>query len=527
MKRTACLLAAVTLAITTTPAAAHAEPRTLPMAGADLVSIRLDGDVLSLRVRDAAQAHRDEPGHDPADVTLGAGDGVAGTLPDRPEFGFLGTPGTPVWVLGGAGGGFPFWDTTPIPRGRLTGDKVTLRLRAVTGPGRFHAYTVSSLGSPSRVLGSTEDAPQTTTLPVGTRASAALWAFDAAGSYRVTLDAVTGSHTTSATYHVQVPEILPTPGARPAPVAPPAPAPASASAVLRAPIGTAPAETHRAPEAPAAPKAAARAAAAPATGRKIFADGHVDMGPQLDGNTWRIRIRDDTGNPPVWRELSDVVLHAVDKAKIKVPSGADYTFLGPAGSDVWLLPQAQQPGIVWPGWNTQDPSVVSGTNGNVTWRLTTVSGPGAVKLFLTGSFGKPDVLFDSATRLPQQMTIPPNTHAHGNWAFTKPGVYRLGVQMTGTTKAGRSVTDSRTLNIAVGPVDPKTAFGNGPNGDGSSGGGTSGDGTEAGALARTGSDWVIRAALAGLLLVAVGVLLVTAARRRARPVIRSRALLNR
>jgi putative ABC transporter-associated repeat protein len=161
----------------------------------------------------------------------------------------------------------------------------------------------------------------------------------------------------------------------------------------------------------------------------------------------------------------------VDKAKIKVPSGSDYTFLGPAGSDVWLLPQAQQSGIVWPGWNTQDPSVVNGTNGNVTWRLTSVNGPGEYKLFLTGSFGKPEVLFDSAKSLPQQMAIPPNTHAHGNWAFTKPGVYRLGVQMTATTKAGRSVTDTRTLNVAVGPVDPNTAFPSGSSGGGGDSGG--------------------------------------------------------
>lgn len=503
MKRTAGLLAAIALAIATTPAAAHAEPQPLPVAGADLVSIRLDGDALSLRVRDAGQARRGEPGRDPSEVRLG--DGSAGTVPDRAEFGFLGAPGTPIWVLAGAGGGFPLWDTTAIPRGRLAGETVTLRLREVQGPGRFHAYTVSSFGVPTPLLGTTDGAPRTMTLPTGTRTGAALWAFDAPGSYRVSLDASAGPLTTAATYQIEVPEITPVaPGkAAPAPRAQPAPATSP------------PADTLEAPEAPAVPKVAARAATTPASGRKVFADGHVDMGPQLTGNTWRIRIRDDTGSPPVWRELSDVVLHAVDKAKIKVPSGADYAFLGPAGSDVWLLPQAQQSGIVWPGWNTQDPSVVGGTRGNVTWRLTTVDGPGEFKLFLTGSFGKPDVLFDSAKNLPQQMSIPPNTHAHGNWAFTKSGVYRLGVQMTATTTAGKSVTDTRTLNVAVGPVDPNTAFGSGSSGGGGdNGGGSSGGGS----LARTGSSWVIPAVTGGVLLLVVGTGLVLAARRRHRPV---------
>jgi surface-anchored protein len=504
MKRTAGLLAAITLAIATAPAAAHAEPPPLPVAGADLVSIRLDGDALSMRVRDAGQARRGEPGQAPGDVRLDAAGGSAGTVPDRAEFAFLGTAGKPIWVLAAAGGGFPFWDTTAIPAGRVDGDTVTLRLREVEGPGRFHAYTVSSFGAPTPLLGTTEGAPPSMTLPTGARTGAALWAFDTAGSYRVTLEASAGQLTTQATYQVEVPTISP---ARAAPI--------PRAAVAPPPVTTPPADILQAPKAPAVPKIAARAAAAPATGRKVFADGHVDMGPQLDGNTWRIRIRDDTGSPPVWRELSDVVIHAVDKAKIKVPSGTDYAFLGPAGSDVWLLPQAQQSGIVWPGWNTQDPSVVNGVNGDVTWRLTSVNGPGGFKLFLTGSFGKPNVLFDSAKALPQQMRIPPNTHAHGNWAFTKPGVYRLGVQMTATTKAGKSVTDSRTLNVAVGPVDPNTAFGGGSSGGGDNGGGSSG-GSNGGGLAGTGSNWVIPTAAGGVLLLIVGTGLVLVTRRRRR-----------
>jgi surface-anchored protein len=501
MKRIAGLLAAITLAIVTTPAAAHAVPPTVPVAGADLVSVHLAGDVLSLRVRDGGQARRGEPGHEPGDVTLGPGGGSAGTVPERGGFGFLGRPGTPIWVLGGAGGGFPFWDTTAIAAGRAGGDTVTVRLREVHGPGRFHAYTLTSFGVPTALLGTGAGAPRDMTLPAGARTSAALWAFDAPGSYRVSLEASArhggGQLTAEATYHVEVPTISP----GPPPAVPPA-------ALAAPPTTPPPADDLQAPKAPAVPKIAARAAATPATGRKVFADGHVDMGPQLDGNAWRIRIRDDTGSPPVWRELSDVVLHAVDKAKIKVPSGSHYAFLGPAGSDVWLLPQAQRPGIVWPGWNTQDPSVVGGTRGDVTWRLTKVDGPGQVKLFLTGSFGKPDVLFDSAKALPQQMGIPPNTHAHGNWAFTKPGVYHLGVRMTGTTKAGKSLTDTRTLNVAVGPVDPNTAFGNGSSGGGSSGGASNG-----GALARTGSDWVIPAVEGGVLLLVLGAGLVLATRR--------------
>jgi surface-anchored protein len=520
MKRTAGLLAAFTLAIVTTPAVAHAEPSPLAVGGADLVSVRLDGDALSLRVRDAAQARRGEPGRAPSDIALGGAGGSAGRVPDRSGFGFLGAPGTPVWVLADGAGAFPFWDTTAIPARRIADENVTLRLRGVEGPGSFHAYTLSSIGVPTPLLGSTDGAPRSMTLPAGRRGSAALWAFDTPGTYRVTIEASARAGgkqlATDATYEIAVPAINP---------APDAPVPHAAVAPPEAPAGVAgaarPAPTPDpagATEAQAAPMVAPHAATTtPASGRKVFADGHVDMGPQLSGSTWRVRIRDDTGSPPVWRELSDVVIHAVDKAKIKVPAGADYAFLGPADSDVWLLPQAQQSGIVWPGWNTQDPSVVNGIRGNVTWKITSVDGPGAFKLFLTGSFGKPQVIFDSGKSLPQQTDIPPNTHAHGNWAFTKQGVYRIGVQMSGTTTAGAAVTDARTLNIAVGAVDPNTAFpaggGNGNGGNGDGGGNGNGNG---GNLPKTGTSWLVPTISTGAVLVVVGAGLIVVTRRRGR-----------
>jgi putative ABC transporter-associated repeat protein len=244
------------------------------------------------------------------------------------------------------------------------------------------------------------------------------------------------------------------------------------------------------------------------------------MGPQLSGNTWTIRIKDDRSSPAVWRELADVVLQVKDMAKMTVPAGAD--FLGKQGDPVWLLPQSQQSGVVWPGWNTQHESVVSGVKGNVTWTLKGVDGPGRFALFLTGSFGKADVLFDSAKAFPQKLSIPLNTHAHGNWAFSKPGLYRLAVQMSGTTTGGKAVTDTKTLTIAVGDsTDPNSGFGpGGGSGSGSDdadgGGNGDGGGKQAGGglLPRTGAGWVLSAGAAGLTLVAVGALLVMLTRRR-------------
>ena len=508
MKRTAAvLMCAVGVTALCGPIPAQAEPGTLSVAGADLVSVRLESDGLALNARDAGQIRAGHPGTDPSRITLDAGDGFTGKVPDRDEFSFLGPSGTPIWVLA-ADGDFPAFDATGIPTGRLAGDTLTVNLLGVDGPGRFHAYAQSGLGAVDLLLSSTVADATSTVLHAGQRRGGVLWAFDTPGSYRVELGVTArepgGRELRDATtFRVEVPPINPG-----GPVDPPASQPPP-TAFQRAD------ETMGAPLAVphvAAPKAAAPAPkVAPASGRKVIADGHVDMGPQLDGGSWTVRLRDDTASPAVWRSLSDVVLHVVDKAKIKVPAGSDYAFLGPAGSDVWMLPQAQQAGMVWPGWNTQDPSVVNGTKGPVTWRLTSVSGPGQFKLFLTGSFGRPDVLFDSGRKLPQQLSVAPNTHAHGSWAFTRSGIYHLGVEMAGTTKDGKALVDRRTLNVAVGSVDPNRAFG-APTGD--QGGNGSGDGGQGGRLAQTGSSLPIIATVAGGVSLVTGVLLVYVARRR-------------
>ncbi|MGA4687237.1 TIGR03773 family transporter-associated surface protein [Micromonospora sp. AB353] len=508
MRAGAASLAAVVLALAPAATPASAEPAAVTSAGADLVSVGLDGDAMSLRFRRDARA----AGHDPAEVVLGPDGGLAGRVPDGPAFAFLGRAGHPVWALSAGDTGFPALDTTGVRPGAVADDRVTLALRSVDGPGTFTAYTLSGLGAATPLFGNGPGVPDSTRLPAGTRTGGVVWAFDATGDYRLTLTVSAvlrsgGTARAEATYRVKVPTIAPAGQSAPAPLEPAAGALAApkAAAAVPKPAAAAP-----------KPAAAPRAASAPATGRQVISDGHVDMGPQLNGDSWTIRIKDDRSSPPVWRETADVVLHAKDKARITVPAGAD--FLGKQGDTVWLLPQTQQAGLVWPGWNTQHESVVSGVKGNVTWTLKGVDGPGRFALFLTGSFGSENVLFDSTKPFPQKLDIPLNTHTHGNWAFGKPGLYRLAVQMSGTTTAGRAVSATKTLTIAVGDsTDPNTGFASGA-GTGSGGGGNGDGGADpgdGGPLPRTGAGWVLPAVAVGVLLVAIGALLMLLARRRA------------
>ncbi|MFD6680047.1 TIGR03773 family transporter-associated surface protein [Micromonospora parva] len=520
MRAGAAGVASVVLAMALGGAPAAAEPAVVTAAGADLVSVALDGDSMSLRLRDAAQVSSDAAGHDPAEVVLGPAGGLAGRVPAGKGFAFLGSPGQAVWSLSAGDSGFPALDTTGVRPGVVTDETVALTVRSVEGPGTFTAYSLSGLGTANPLFGSGPGLKRTAQLPVATRTGGVVWAFDAAGDYRLTL---TGSATlrsgrkvsADATYRVRVPVISPGEQVPPPAPAEPATRPGGQSAARALAAPPAASKAAATPKSVAAPStAAAKAAGTTATGaRQVIADGHVDMGPHLSGDTWTIRIKDDRTSPPVWRETTDVVLQVKDNAKITVPAGAD--FLGKQGDAAWLLPQSQQAGIIWPGWNTQHESVVSRVKGNVTWTLKGVDGPGRFALFLTGSFGKADVLFDSAKAFPQQLSVPLNTHAHGNWAFSKPGLYRLVVQMSGTTSAGKAVTDTKTLTIAVGDsTDPNSGFGSGSGADGDKngdGGAAQGGG---GPLPRTGAGWVLTAGAVGIVFVAVGVLLVVSGRRR-------------
>ncbi|QOC92501.1 TIGR03773 family transporter-associated surface protein [Micromonospora craniellae] len=515
-RRAAAFVAALALAglaIAPMPAAAApdaaANPTEVRPAGADLVSVALDDGDLELRMREAhfpRATTRSDTTKDPSTVVIGPQDGRAVRVPDHPAFRFLGEPGRGMWALTAGDTDFSYVDTTGVRRGAVQGDTVELSVAAVEGPGDFAAYTLGGLGAPSPVFGTVEGMPRGSKVPAATRTGGLVWLFAAAGDYQVTV-AATATTTngeevsTDAVYRVQVPPFE-------APKAAPAAAPAPASTPLAARALPAPEAAQNGQPSTslrAAPQVAPNQSATPPapeartanSGRVVIDDGHVDMGPQLDGDDLTIRLKDDTVTPIQWRNLADVVLHAKDNAKTEVPAGAD--FLGSPGDTVWLLPQAQQAGVVWPGWNTQHPSVISGTRGAVNWTFKGITGPGTFVLFLTGSFGSSEVLFNSADSLPQRLDIPANTHAHGNWAFSEPGIYRLAFEMSATTTAGKKVTDTKTLVVAVGDsTDPNTGFGPGSGNGGDDSGGGSGNGK----LPQTGSS--IRLPAFGLGLVVVG-----------------------
>lgn len=190
----------------------------------------------------------------------------------------------------------------------------------------------------------------------------------------------------------------------------------------------------------------------------VRSEGHIDLGPKVVEGGLVFAARDDTESTPVWRHLDDLVLQVGDTAKTQIPEGDQYDFTGAStGEDVWIIPQVEQPGAPWLGWNTQDPAFLDGAVDNVTLRFTGAQGPGKVSLFLqNGDFGEPDVLWTADKAADVNVDL--NTHTHANWVFTKPGIYLVTVSLSSKRSDGTTSEDTQTIRLAVGDdADPKEA----------------------------------------------------------------------
>lgn len=188
------------------------------------------------------------------------------------------------------------------------------------------------------------------------------------------------------------------------------------------------------------------------TDQVVLADGHVDIGPRYVDDEWTLFVHDDTAAPPVWRTMDAAVFQISDAALEEVPDSEAYSFLpAPPGTEVHVVPQAQQPDVVWVGWNTQEPTVIETIDRGATLRLHGVDGPGEMVMFLqSGDLGEPEVLWDSRQEYPQDVWVEVNTHTHANWVFSEPGVYLVEVEVAADLVTGETASDTQVLRFAVG-----------------------------------------------------------------------------
>lgn len=193
----------------------------------------------------------------------------------------------------------------------------------------------------------------------------------------------------------------------------------------------------------------------------VLDHGHVDIGPRILDGEWLLLARDDSIAPPVWRSLRDMVFRLPETSILPAPADEEFAFIdAEPEEDLYVIPQTENYEVPWLGWNTQDPEVVDQLVRGMTLRLHSVEGPGQFTLFLqSGNFDPPQLLWTSDEPEPQDIWADTNTHVHGNWIFTEPGVYLLDVEVFGELRDGEVGSSRDVVRFAVGEaVDPDEVF---------------------------------------------------------------------
>ncbi|MGO1316687.1 MAG: TIGR03773 family transporter-associated surface protein [Cellulomonadaceae bacterium] len=186
---------------------------------------------------------------------------------------------------------------------------------------------------------------------------------------------------------------------------------------------------------PAAQQVAAEQCVAGAT---ILSAGHIDYSSRIVGGKLESLIGDDTSGTKVYREPSGTILWLKPESR---------------KGGVWQVPQTQNPNLIWLGWSTE--ALHRGNaRGSVQWTIDSISGPGTLTVYTSGVFGgvQETVFANGGSK-----SIGLGVHAHANWDFSAEGIYRITSTQTITLANGQRSSDTETLTIAVGNVDPASA----------------------------------------------------------------------
>ena len=222
-------------------------------------------------------------------------------------------------------------------------------------------------------------------------------------------------------------------------------------------LGTASTAPSTAPGANEAPQPEAGAHTGLCTTKKVLDHGHVDIAATRDADSFTTRLKDDTAivdKKTVEHPLDDVVLAVHDnalRARPDVLKGKEFDYLGK--DKFYLLPQTQDQGIIWPGYNTQSLNYDDYKDGTVTLTIKPTEMPegAAFGLFTTEGLGKTFTPLVNSAEGDYSIETTFASHTHANWAFTTPGIYKLDVTYTATTKDGKTITSApQTLTVAAG-----------------------------------------------------------------------------
>jgi surface-anchored protein len=173
--------------------------------------------------------------------------------------------------------------------------------------------------------------------------------------------------------------------------------------------------------------------------------------PPLELIAWQRELNTDLRS-------NEVLFVVRDAARVALPAGTPF---GNAGAPMWILPQTQNPSLLFLGVNAE--RVPAGAfNGLLTIRLVGFDGPGYFMAWQATGPGQFNIRIDTRDGLGAADALTPliGSHEHFNWGFSTTGVYCLTWQVSGQRASdGATVASAETtFTFHVQPVPPPTNF---------------------------------------------------------------------
>ena len=157
-------------------------------------------------------------------------------------------------------------------------------------------------------------------------------------------------------------------------------------------------------------------------------EGHADVGIDYDAesNHWNLHVHDEA-NDQEYSPPTETLLFVRSNAHGTVPAGAEWSFLGSPGGEVWTLPSVQNPNLLFLGIGSEEIADGTFAGDQFTLALKNVIGPGHFALFDYDSFGDPVVWMNTRDGIDgaDAVTMSSGRHSHANWSFSAPGDYTL------------------------------------------------------------------------------------------------------
>lgn len=189
--------------------------------------------------------------------------------------------------------------------------------------------------------------------------------------------------------------------------------------------------------------------------KQILAGIHTDaIAADINGDELELfTYADLPGARHTKLDSSNVIFHLPtnDKTQVKVPKG--FEFIAAEGTQVWFAPQTQHPGVLWPGWNTEDIARGEVKDDSLVMELMDAKTPegGSVEVFQDSAFGAPTRIWSSDEDVKKYVQAVAS-HVHANWAFTHEGTYSLDFKVSGELVDGTPVEATQTYTFIVGDL---------------------------------------------------------------------------